>query len=399
MVLRLKFAKKFYRKLRTDYYAWFRYAWNKHGYDKWRKKNPRRPVRPGERPSMNWWQWDQFNKMRNLYMNNPKTLYRTFFKGKGKMRPFIQFLGKRLKSARVKGNWGEKLTSLIGRPNRYSLLSKYETRVLWDPKPLNWKEHHLEKWHKYHLPEMLPPTLEVHTEVTNRKPTKIRKSRLINPQRWWTSIRKIKKSLKKVRQRRPRLLQRHHRRDIYAKPWWMQKKKFRSIADAPKVKIRHYLRSRVFRRTFFVKAWRPQHLRKTMFNQFVNQVKHVHRNDEAYYGFKVGKLFINCKPNNTFLTLTTRNPGMILYTVNAGQVGYTGPKRGTTSAREEVAAEMARYATEANVRVVDIYTKLFGKVFWYLMKGFIENKLHVRSFVLKKLKGHGYIRPKKERRL
>jgi hypothetical protein len=52
-----------------------------------------------------------------------------------------------------------------------------------------------------------------------------------------------------------------------------------------------------------------------------------------------------------------------------------------------------------NIKILDIiFLTNIGRSFFNILKGLTYHRVMIRSLVLAKIKGHGYIRPKKKRR-
>lgn len=208
---------------------------------------------------------------------------------------------------------------------------------------------------------------------------------LVKPFKWWNQVKIMGDAIRPEQSRIPKK---------FAK--LVPEKTFRTIYQGIDHKKKYKLKARVFKRTIFLNSWKPGRSRKWYY-RFPRQVAKMLPNSSE--DFKFGRIYITYKHNNTFMTVTTQNPSNVLCVMNAGQSGYRGPKRSTTVAREAVARETAERAVSLNIRVVDLYFNIIGKVYWYIIKGLMEKEIFVRALILKKPKPHGYIRPKKERRL
>ncbi len=89
----------------------------------------------------------------------------------------------------------------------------------------------------------------------------------------------------------------------------------------------------------------------------------------------------------------------VKYKSSGGVVKFKGPKRSSNLAREMVAKDVAMQATKRNFKVVDVlFRSNIGRIYFFIMKGLSQAKLIVRMLIKQKQHGHGYIRPKKERR-
>jgi ribosomal protein S11 len=223
------------------------------------------------------------------------------------------------------------------------------------------------------------PTSTILETPRKRKLTKLVKLKSF---RWWKHSRLIQSSYEKLP--RHRLL-----------PHWV-KPKVKTIFQGIKHKKIPILKARVFKRTIFFVDWKRTRGAKWY-------LKYPWRMDQATAQekteWRLGRIYVTFKHNNTFMTLTAENPSRVHYTTNAGLVGYKGPKKATVFAREHVAKDVSEAAFQKNFLLVDLYLNMVGRVYWYLIKGLNEYNITVRSIIMKKQKAHGFIRPKKERRI
>jgi ribosomal protein S11 len=215
-------------------------------------------------------------------------------------------------------------------------------------------------------------------------PRKERSTRLsrLKPFKWWTHSRLIQPSYEKLP--RHRFL-----------PHWI-KPKLKTIFQGIKRKKVRRLKARVFKRTIFLVDWKRIRGAK-WYRKYPWRMDQTTAQERTEW--RLGRIYVTFKHNNTFMTLTGENPSRVHYTTNAGLVGYKGPKKATVFAREHVAKDVSEAAYQKNFLLVDLYLNMVGRVYWYLIKGLNEYDITVRSIIMKKQKAHGFIRPKKERRI
>jgi ribosomal protein S11 len=200
--------------------------------------------------------------------------------------------------------------------------------------------------------------------------------------RWWKHSRLIQPSYAKLP--RHRFL-----------PHWI-KPRVKTILQGIKHKKVRRLKARVFKRTIFLVGWKRTRGTK-WYRKYLWKMDKIADQDNIEW--RLGRIYVTFKHNNTFMTLTGENPSRVYYATNAGIVGYKGPKKATVFAREHVAKDVSEAAYQHNFLLVDLYLNLVGRVYWYLIKGLNEYNISVRAIVMKKQKAHGFIRPKKERRI
>lgn len=104
--------------------------------------------------------------------------------------------------------------------------------------------------------------------------------------------------------------------------------------------------------------------------------------------------------NNTFLVLLNGATQKLLYFCSGGKIGFKGPKRSTAFAREMVCRTVVEKARQLGFGIVElIFLTYLGRTFFFMFKGFTSSNVRIRSVSYECNRPHGFMRPKKFRRI
>ena len=113
---------------------------------------------------------------------------------------------------------------------------------------------------------------------------------------------------------------------------------------------------------------------------------------------KEGKIFIFSSYNNTILTLTDAQGG-VLYWTSAGRIGFKGTKKGTPFAASKVAETMAQAVKKLDIEKIQILVKGIGSGRESAIRSLAARDLNIISIKDITPTPHNGCRPKKARRV
>ena len=113
---------------------------------------------------------------------------------------------------------------------------------------------------------------------------------------------------------------------------------------------------------------------------------------------KEGKIYIFSSYNNTILTLTD-NQGGVLYWTSAGRIGFKGTKKGTPFAASKVAETMAQAVKKLDIEKIQILVKGIGSGRESAIRSLAARDLNIISIKDITPTPHNGCRPKKARRV
>jgi len=113
---------------------------------------------------------------------------------------------------------------------------------------------------------------------------------------------------------------------------------------------------------------------------------------------KEGKIYIFSSYNNTILTLTDSQGG-VLYWTSAGRIGFKGTKKGTPFAASKVAETMAQAVKKLDIEKIQILVKGIGSGRESAIRSLAARDLNIISIKDITPTPHNGCRPKKVRRV
>jgi|ERR1700743_465957 hypothetical protein len=272
--------------------------------------------------------------------------------------------------------------------------------------------------------------------------TRFTRSRLIDVNRLMWLQKRIRSRNLTIRPRVvrfARLRRRVKRRIKKAKNGFLRKPRNKPRINAHRSSFftRFLMRSRVmhsrrkkrtrFTRLFFFNMSQPVPIRDTFylkepawFQRVRSSIRYFERKPFRKYPFRygryakplykrqfyMGRILITSRKRNTFMNveeIVRRQSRMItrtIYKSSCSLVGYTGIKRKTDQARQEVANDIGFFLGEANLTTIDVIFKRRpkSKNARKFMKKFLPAPICVRNIIFKIRRTHGFTRRKKLKR-
>lgn len=111
-----------------------------------------------------------------------------------------------------------------------------------------------------------------------------------------------------------------------------------------------------------------------------------------------GKVYITATFNNTLVTITDQN-GNTLFWSSAGNVGYKGARKATPFAATTAVENVARKASFAGMKEVEVYVKGPGAGRDAALRGLKAGGLKLTLIADVTPMPHNGVRPKKKRRI
>ena len=112
-----------------------------------------------------------------------------------------------------------------------------------------------------------------------------------------------------------------------------------------------------------------------------------------------GVLQITTKRRNLFITVAVKKKPKA--TISAGILNYKGRKKTSPFVKERLGAQMGIFCRRNDIKLIDlVMSKKARRSYRPILKGFAKTaKAAIRGIMVRKLRGHGYVRPKKRRRI
>ncbi len=111
-----------------------------------------------------------------------------------------------------------------------------------------------------------------------------------------------------------------------------------------------------------------------------------------------GRVYISATYNNTIITLTDKNGGVISW-VTAGSLGFKGTKKATPYAASRVATVIGNKAEKIGIQEIDIYVKGVGSGRNSALKSLAGRTMKIKSIKDITPIPHNGCRPPKPRRV
>lgn len=110
-------------------------------------------------------------------------------------------------------------------------------------------------------------------------------------------------------------------------------------------------------------------------------------------------LYIIFRRRNTFITVAVKKQPKA--TISAGILNYKGRKKTSPFVKERLGAQIGIFCRRNNIKLIDlVLSKKARRSYKTILKGVAKAaKAAIRGITVRKLKGHGYTRPKKKRRI
>lgn len=110
-------------------------------------------------------------------------------------------------------------------------------------------------------------------------------------------------------------------------------------------------------------------------------------------------MYITTRRRNVFITVAVKKKPKA--TISAGLLSYKGRKKTSPFVKERLGAQLGMFCRRNDIKLISlVLTKKARRSYRPILKGFAKTaKAAIRGMTVRKLRGHGYTRPKKQRRI